>query len=113
MESFKTAITEVEKEQFIYHGSVDWRDLRYAEVILVFQRGGRSTVYVYNAGNQVYELMNPDGYIYRMQSCAQMVDKDLTIDYPSSLGSRLYMPEGWSYRARLLENEEKMDSRVC
>ena len=65
----------------------------------------RITTYTYNAGEMVYELTSADGSIYRMQSYAQFIDPNLTIDGLEDLGKRLTLPEGWSYKARVLEAE--------
>ena len=63
----------------------------------------RTTVFTYWAGNQVYELISPDGETYVMQSYAQIVDSNLTINDLNMLGKRLNLPKGWKYQARTLE----------
>lgn len=65
----------------------------------------RSTTYEYWKGNMVYELTAPDGSVYRMQSYSQQIDPTLTIDDLETLGSRLKLPEGWKYSARILEED--------
>jgi len=60
----------------------------------------RDTVYTYRAGQPVYELTSPQGDVYIMQSYAQIQDKNLTIDGLASLGSKLALPEGWTYATR-------------
>ncbi len=65
----------------------------------------RDTIYTYNAGQPVYELTSPEGDIYIMQSYSQAVDKDLTLDELASLGSKLKLPEGWSYSTRTLTED--------
>ncbi len=62
----------------------------------------RDTVYTYDAGKPVYELTSPEGDVYIMQSYAQIKDKNLTIDDLASLGSKLSLPEGWTYSTRTL-----------
>ncbi|MEO0597314.1 MAG: hypothetical protein AAF126_14490 [Chloroflexota bacterium] len=62
----------------------------------------RNTTYTYLAGNMVYELISPEGDVYRMQSYSQIVDPNLTIDDLETLGDRLDLPEGWRYQARIL-----------
>jgi hypothetical protein len=57
------------------------------------------------AGSQVYELVSPDGDIYRMQSYSHEVDPTLTIDDLETLGDRLDLPEGWSFQTRILEED--------
>jgi hypothetical protein len=70
----------------------------------------RDTVYTYKAGKQVYELTSPEGDVYIMQSYAQIKDKNLTIDDLASLGSKLWLPEGWTYATRTLTEDFELDS---
>jgi pimeloyl-ACP methyl ester carboxylesterase len=65
----------------------------------------RDTVYTYSAGSRVYELVSPEGDIYRMQSYSQEVDPTLTINDLENLGERLNLPEGWSFQTRILEED--------
>ncbi|HEV3469239.1 MAG TPA: hypothetical protein VG148_07955 [Pyrinomonadaceae bacterium] len=65
----------------------------------------RDTVYIYRAGRPVYELTAPDGHVYIMQSYTQVKDKSLTIADLPSLGSRLALPEGWTYATRTLAED--------
>ncbi|MEZ4657407.1 MAG: hypothetical protein R2911_07530 [Caldilineaceae bacterium] len=58
----------------------------------------RTTTFSYRAGNRVYELITPEGDVYRMQSYAQIVDPTLTIADLETLGERLALPEGWRYQ---------------
>ena len=68
----------------------------------------RDTVYTYTAGKPVYELTSPEGDVYLMQSYAQIKDKNLTIDDLASLGSRLALPEGWTYTTRTLSEDYEL-----
>lgn len=70
----------------------------------------RDTVYIYTAGRSVYELASPEGDVYTMQSYAQIKDKSLTIDGLASLGSKLSLPEGWTYSTRTLTEDLVLDS---
>src|SRR5215218_3642934 len=65
----------------------------------------RTTVYVWNQGREVYDLVAPDGTTYVMQSYSLAVDRTLTEADLPALGDRLQLPEGWRYRARRLEEE--------
>jgi hypothetical protein len=56
----------------------------------------------------VYELVSPDGDVYRMQSYSQIVDSTLTVDELETLGERLDLPEGWSYQARVLTEDSEL-----
>jgi len=68
----------------------------------------RQTVYTYLAGKPVYELTSPEGDVYIMQSYAQIKDKNLTLDDLASLGSRLSLPEGWTYSTRTLDEDYEL-----
>jgi haloalkane dehalogenase len=65
----------------------------------------RTTVYVWNQGREVYELIAPDGTSYVMQSYSLQVDPTLTEADLPTLGARLRLPDRWRYRARRLEAE--------
>ena len=65
----------------------------------------RTTVYVYDRGREVYELVAPDGTAYVMQSYSLAVDPALTEAQLPTLGARLQLPDGWHYRVRRLAEE--------
>jgi hypothetical protein len=65
----------------------------------------RSTVWVYAKGTKVYELRNPKGEVYIMQSYAQIVDPKLGLQSLDQLGGRLKLPKGWHYSTRVLSQE--------
>jgi hypothetical protein len=65
----------------------------------------RSTVYVFEAGKDVYELTAPGGARCVMQSYALSVDPTLTPADLLNPGSRLNLPDGWSFQARQPEAE--------
>ena len=62
----------------------------------------RKTVFAFDAGQQVYELTDPDGTRYVMQSWSQQVDPTLVEGDLAGLATRLRLPAGWSFRARTL-----------
>lgn len=68
----------------------------------------RTTVFTYRAGNMVYELKAPNGDVYMMQSYSQIVDSKLTIADLEKLGSRLKLPQGWTYSARILDADVEL-----
>jgi haloalkane dehalogenase len=65
----------------------------------------RTTVYVYDQGREVYELVAPDGTTYVMQRCSLAIDPTLTEADVPTLGARLQLPAGWRYRVRRLAEE--------
>lgn len=68
----------------------------------------RETTFHYYKDNMVYELTSPTGEVYRMQSYGLMKDPNLTIERLENLGDRLTLPEGWTYNARTLKENDTM-----
>ncbi|MBS2075191.1 hypothetical protein KCQ61_26335 [Klebsiella pneumoniae] len=56
----------------------------------------RNTVFVFNAGEEVYELQDPKGQRWVMQTWSQVVDPNLSRADLPKLGERLNLPAGWS-----------------
>jgi hypothetical protein len=65
----------------------------------------RTTTWFFEPGSEVYELVSPEGVVYVMQSASLGVDPGNTVDKLPTLGERLALPGGWTYRARTLEEE--------
>jgi hypothetical protein len=65
----------------------------------------RGAVFFWDAGKPVYELVNPEGVAYVMQARCIGVDPNMTEESLIDLGSRLALPDGWSYRVRTLDSE--------
>ncbi|HEY8171872.1 MAG TPA: hypothetical protein VIH21_02195 [Dehalococcoidia bacterium] len=63
----------------------------------------RETVFEYDGGAQVYELVTADGNVFIMQSYSQQSDVTLSESDLAVLATRLTPPAGWSYRARTLD----------
>jgi hypothetical protein len=70
----------------------------------------RHTVFVFNAGEEVYELQDPHGHRWVMQTWSQMVDPELSRADLPRLGDRLKLPDGWSYRTQVLTEELRVDT---
>ncbi len=65
----------------------------------------RSTTYLFEAGNEVYKLVNPQGEEYVMQSYSLQVNPDLTIDDLPALGTSLNLPSGWTFVTEVLSTD--------
>jgi pimeloyl-ACP methyl ester carboxylesterase len=65
----------------------------------------RDTTYIYRAGNEVYELVSPEGGVYRMQSYL-LKGGDVSFDDLDTLGERLTLPDGWIFQTRVLTEDE-------
>jgi hypothetical protein len=88
-----------------------------AGVAYVVHAVNRRTVFMFSAGHAVYELTDPDGTRYVMQSWSQQVDPGLVEDDLPTLGDRLQLPKGWAYSTRTLDEDLRVvtqedDARV-
>jgi len=70
----------------------------------------RGAVFFFDAGKTVYELVDPDGRALVMQARCIGIDPNMTEESLANLGERLALPEGWSYRTRMLETELVVDT---
>lgn len=70
----------------------------------------RNAVFVFNSGETVFELSDPEGRRWVMQTWSQVVDPTLAYEDLAGLGTRLNLPEGWSYRARVLDEDLRIDT---
>jgi hypothetical protein len=70
----------------------------------------RTTIWIYDAHKAVFELTDPGGGVYIMQSYSQQVDPNLKMSDLPSLGSRLKLPAGWTYKTEILQQELELNS---
>jgi hypothetical protein len=70
----------------------------------------RNTVFTFNAGEEVYELVDPDGRRWVMQTWSQVADPNLSRADLPGLASRLKLPDGWSYQPRVLTEQLRVDT---
>lgn len=73
-------------------------------------RVSRNTVFIFNAGEEVYELRAPQGQRWVMQTWSQIVDPHLSRADLPKLAGRLSLPPGWAYQPRVLANELRIDT---
>ncbi|EPQ80779.1 MULTISPECIES: hypothetical protein [Mycobacterium ulcerans group] len=73
-------------------------------------RVNRHTVFVFNAGEEIYELIDPGGQRWVMQTWSQVVDPNLARADLPGLATRLDLPEGWSYEPRVLAEIMRVDT---
>jgi len=67
------------------------------------RRVARAAMFLFAARSAVYELTNPEGDVFIMQSWCTSVDPALSENDLMTLGDRLSLPQGWSYRSRTLD----------
>lgn len=68
----------------------------------------RETTFHYWKNNRVYELISPEGGIYRMQSYCTIRDKSLSINNLEQLAEKLQLPEGWEFKTYVLNQNEEL-----
>ena len=74
------------------------------------QNVNRGAVFFWDAGKLVYELVDPEGRAFVMQSRCIGVDDSITEESLLTLQDRLALPQGWSYRTRILDEELVVDT---
>lgn len=72
----------------------------------------RHTVFVFNPGKEVYELVDPGGQRWVMQTWSQVADPTLSRGDLPGLAARLNLPHGWAYHSRVLTEELRVDTRT-
>jgi len=65
----------------------------------------RGSQFFWDAGSKVWELVNPEGKSYVMQALCLGVDPSISLETLDSLGSKMNLPAGWTYRSRILDAE--------
>ncbi|MFL0277908.1 hypothetical protein [Mycobacterium sp. SMC-19] len=70
----------------------------------------RHAVFIFDAGEQVYELIDPGGRRWVMQTWSQVVDANLSRADLAGLTDRLKLPPGWAYQARVLDTALQVDT---
>ncbi len=63
----------------------------------------RTVTWTFNAGTEIYELTDPNGDSYVMQSYSLIQDRSMSAEDLATLGNRLDLPDGWTYNARTLQ----------
>lgn len=67
----------------------------------------RNVVWTYKAGKPVYELIDPTGRVYVMQSYS-LNKVAQTPDSLAQLGNKLKLPAGWHYQTGILRKDTKL-----
>jgi len=82
----------------------------YSPGSYVERKINRGAVFFWDAGKKVYELVNSDGVVYVMQARCIGVDTTMSEASLDTLGDKLSLPAGWSYRVRVLNEELVVDT---
>lgn len=75
----------------------------------VAKQVNRKVVLTFEPGNQIYELVDPHGRRWVMQSWSQNIDIALSLDDLRTLANRLTLPPGWTYRPQTLNTPLRLD----
>jgi hypothetical protein len=70
----------------------------------------RKALFTFDAGREIYELIDPDGRRWVMQTWSQTVDPTLSLADLPDLGSRLSLPAGWRYEPRTPTSTLRVDT---
>ena len=70
----------------------------------------RDTIFTYEAGKPIFQLTDPAGNVYVMQSYAQIADQTLTMRQLPDLADMLELPMGWTYSSETLTEDLALDS---
>ncbi len=73
-------------------------------------RVDRRAVFTFEAGRPVFELVDPQGQRWVMQTWSQVVDQNLVLDDLPGLAARLQLPDGWRYETRTLTSPLTVDT---
>lgn len=69
----------------------------------------RQTTWIYQSGRPVYELINPKGQVFVMQSFS-VQQHPQTEQSLSQLGSVLTLPAGWKFKTGILKQPEMLEA---
>jgi len=70
----------------------------------------RETTELFKAGLPVFQLLDPDGGVFFMQSYSLQLDPRQTMDSLKTLGQRLRLPRGWSFRRVTLRADYSLEA---
>jgi hypothetical protein len=73
-------------------------------------RVDRKAIFIFDAGREIYELIDPEGRRWVMQTWSQTVDRALALADLSALASRLSLPAGWRYEPRTPQTPLRVDT---
>ena len=96
-------------EDLLDADALDW--IIYPVGDYVERLAERETTYVYRVGTPVFQLTNPEGDIYTMQSYSLEMNPDVTIEDLPYINDQLFsMPEDWIYSSTILDKELRLSS---
>lgn len=76
------------------------------------RRVQRGAMFVFEAGQEIFELIADDGRRFVLQAYCVSVDPTINNRALATLGERLQLPQGWQYQRRVLDDELVVDTTV-
>jgi hypothetical protein len=73
-------------------------------------RVDRKAIFVFDAGREIYELIDPEGNRWIMQTYSQTVDRGLRLADLRGLAGRLSLPAGWRYEVTTPSTPVRVDT---
>jgi len=73
-------------------------------------RVDRKASFMFDAGREIYELIDPDDRHWVMQTWSQTIDPSLSLDDLPGLATHLSLPDGWRYQPRTPSTEVRVDT---
>jgi hypothetical protein len=73
-------------------------------------RVDRKAIFVFDAGREIYELIDPEDRRWVMQTYSQTVDRGLALADLPGLASRLSLPARWHYEPRTPSTVLRVDT---
>lgn len=87
------------------YATVTITDPKSVGVPFTAQTVDRKATFTFRAGQTIFVLTAPDGRRFVMQSWSQQRDTELVEANLADLGSRLTLPEGWTYASETLTED--------
>jgi hypothetical protein len=84
--------------------NLSWSDLLFGSTPYKIHTINRNTVYTYKAHKPIYELINPQGERFIMQSYSDQKMKQ-TESSLNGLATQLTLPKGWSFHSHILNKD--------
>jgi hypothetical protein len=81
-----------------------------AQIPYTVRKVDRQVIMYFDAGTDVYELIDPQGLTYLMQAYCTGVDATLDEQSLADLADRLAVPTGWRFQTRVLRDELIVDT---
>jgi hypothetical protein len=70
----------------------------------------RKAIFVFDAGREIYELIDPESRRWVMQTWSHTVDRELALADLPALAGRLSLPAGWRYETRMPSTPLRVDT---